>query len=191
MSAIIFQRLAGGFFFGVVPLALIFLQKLQLSSIGISFKSNIPIWGWIFGLGLLCVIINYFSAKKNDHLATYPQIRTPQPWSHKLRILSSATLIVYTLAYEVMFRGYLLFSCEKELGMWLAITINTAIYTLVHLPKGWKETVGSIPMGIVLCWLTLKSGNIWTAFFIHISLVLSSEWFSIVEHQKRIEVKQP
>ncbi|MEO1261866.1 MAG: type II CAAX endopeptidase family protein [Bacteroidota bacterium] len=189
ITAIIFQRLAGVFFFGIVPLIFIVAMNQRFTDVGLSFESKSPMWGWILGLGAVCFIINYFSAKKDDHLAVYPQIRTPQPWSRTLLIISSLTLTLYTLAYEMMFRGYLLFSCEKELGMWLAIIINTVIYTLVHLPKGWKETVGSIPMGIVLCWLTLKSGNIWAAFFIHISLVLSSEWFSIREHQNRAAVK--
>ena len=112
----------------------------------------------------------------------YPQIRTPLPWGRGLLFSSAMTLVLYTLAYEIMFRGYLLFSCEKEMGAVLAIVINTSIYALVHIPKGWKETVGAFPMGIVLCWLTLETGNIWIAVIVHIALALSSEWLSIYFH---------
>lgn len=114
----------------------------------------------------------------------YPQIRTPQPWSRSLLLSSALTLFLYTLAYEVMFRGYLLFTCLEEMGLVLAIVINTAIYALVHIPKGWKETVGTFPMGIILCWLTIESGNIWIAVAVHVALAWSSEWFSIYYGKK-------
>ncbi len=179
------QRFTGVFFFGLVPIAIALLQNIEFQSIGLSFQASAPVWGWMLGLSALCVLINYFASQKPDHLAMYPQIRTPLPWSTGLLLSSSATLVLYTLAYEIMFRGYLLFTCEQEMGALLAITINTAIYALVHIPKGWKETVGAFPMGIVLCWLTLKTGNIWIAVVVHVALALSSEWFSIYFHLKK------
>lgn len=184
---IISQRLIGFFFYGIIPLVFIQLQNLSLEDIGISISSKEPIFLWIIGLSLVCIIINYFACKKEDHLKIYPQIKTPHPWSNSLTITSSLTLVIYTLGYEIMFRGYLLLTCEKELGIILAIVINTVIYALAHIPKGWKETVGAFPMGIILCWLTIKTGNIWIAVFVHIMLALSSEWFSIAEHKKRLK----
>ena len=185
ISWIVFQRLAGVFFLGIVPIFLVFILNITFEEIGLTFKNKKPIWGWVLGLGGLCVLINYFACQKDDHLEMYPQIRTPQPWSKKLLFNSALTLFLYTLAYEVMFRGFLLFTCEKELGVVLAIVINTAIYALVHIPKGWKETVGAFPMGIVLCWLTLETGNIWVAVLVHVILAWSSEWFSIAGHKKK------
>ena len=182
------QRLSGVFFFGVVPLIISMLCHIKFSDIGLTFKCKSPIWGWILGLSSICVIVNYFACRKHDHLEMYPQIRTPQPWGKDLMFYSSLTLVFYTLAYEIMFRGYLLFTCEAEMGRMLAIVVNTSVYTLVHIPKGWKETVGAVPMGIILCWLTLESGNIWIAVFVHIALALSSEWFSISHHQRRLKM---
>ena len=183
---VVFQRSTGLIFFGVVPLLLSRLQGIGLAEIGLHFDSRISVWGWILGLSAVCVLINYYSCRNPDHLAMYPQIRTPQPWSRSLHIISSATLFLYTLAYEVMFRGYLLFTCERELGALVAIVINTSIYMLVHLPKGWKETIGALPMGVVLCGLTLQSGNIWIAVAVHTALAWSSEWFSIAQHRKGV-----
>ena len=177
------QRIIGAFFFGLVPIAIVLLSNSKLEEIGLTMRSESPIWGWIAGPGLVCVLVNYFASQKSDHLEMYPQ-----PWSLSLLFYSSATLVLYTLAYEIMFRGYLLFTCSKELGATLAIVINTSIYALVHIPKGWKETVGAIPMGVILCWLTLQSGNIWIAVFVHVALALSSEWFSIGHHRRRVHV---
>lgn len=185
-SWIIFQRLSGFFYFGLIPALVAIYQQIAPEEIGWTFHQKAPIWGWVIGLSAVCFIINYFACQKQDHLDMYPQIRTPQPWNKSLTIISSLTLVIYTLAYEMMFRGYLLFTCEKELGVTLAIVINTAIYALVHIPKGWKETVGTFPMGIILCWLTLETGNIWIAVLVHVALALSSEWFSIAQHKKRM-----
>ena len=164
---------------------LIFIQDISFAEIGITLKAKMPILLWILVLSAVCFVINFFESKKESHLEIYPQIRTPHPWNNGLIFVSSLTLVLYTLGYEIMFRGYLFFTCERELGVVLAIVINTAIYALVHLPKGWKETVGSFPMGIILCWLTYQSGNIWIAVLVHIALALSSEWFSIREQMKR------
>jgi len=179
ISWIIFQRLTGVAIFGIVPIVVSVSQNLDFETIGLTLNHKSTIWEWILGLSLLCTIINFFAAKKPDHLEIYPQIRTPQPWSKSLLFGSALTLFLYTLAYEVMFRGYLLFTCKNELGIELAIVINTAIYALVHIPKGWKETVGAFPMGIILCYLSLSSGSIWIAVAVHVALAWTSEWFSI------------
>ena len=78
-----------------------------------------------------------------------------------------------------MFRGFLFFALLEEFDLLTAITINTVIYSMAHLQKDIKESLGAIPMGIVLCWLTYKTGNIWTAIWLHSVLALSNEWFSI------------
>ena len=185
---VMFQRMTGFFLFGIVPIILALIQNISFAEIGITLKSKTPILLWIVGLSAICFLINFFESKKDSHLEIYPQIRTPFPWNNVLIFMSSLTLVLYTLAYEIMLRGYLLFTCERELGIVLAIVINTAIYALVHIPKGWKETIGTIPMGIILCWLTFASGNIWIAVFVHVALALSSEWFSIREHMKRVGI---
>jgi membrane protease YdiL (CAAX protease family) len=65
------------------------------------------------------------------------------------------------------------------MGLWSAIAVNTSIYALIHLPKGKRETIGAIPLGIVLCLITSYTGTIWAAFWIHCTLALTNEWFSI------------
>jgi membrane protease YdiL (CAAX protease family) len=114
-------------------------------------------------------------------LSRYPQIRVKK-WTLSLLILSGISWMVYLFAYEYLLRGVFLYSCAEELGIIAAIIINVSIYSLVHLPKGAKETIGAIPMGILLCILTLHFGTIWAAFWIHCSLALSNEWFSIRYH---------
>ena len=44
--------------------------------------------------------------------------------------------------------------------MWPAIAINIALYSATHILKGLDETIGAIPLGFVLCLLTISSGTI-------------------------------
>ena len=111
----------------------------------------------------------------------YPQIRVKE-WDTQLLLLSAFSWIAYLLAYEFMFRGYLLFVSVEYLGVWPAIALNIAIYALVHVPKGIKEAVGALPLGVVLGIITIQTGNIWVAFVVHIVLALSNEWFSLKAH---------
>jgi membrane protease YdiL (CAAX protease family) len=97
----------------------------------------------------------------------------------KLLIISSLGWIVYLLAYEFLFRGFLLFTCIQSFGIWPAIIINILIYSFAHIPQGLKETAGAIPFGLILCYITILSGTIWPAFILHAVLAISNEWFSI------------
>ena len=65
------------------------------------------------------------------------------------------------------------------MGPWAAIALNCSLYAFAHFYKGPGETFGAIPLGIMFCYLTLLTGNIWTAVVIHSVMALSNEWFSI------------
>jgi membrane protease YdiL (CAAX protease family) len=175
---IYFWRYLGVFLYGVVPVVLIIGQGLDFQRFGLSFKNGMPTLWWTAGLSLVVLVMNYFATRSPDNLAQYPQIRAGK-WSRSLVAGSALTWTAYLLAYEFLFRGFLLFSCVEEMGIWTAITVNTALYALVHVPKGIKEAIGAIPLGVLLCWLSLQTGTIWIAFLVHVVMALSNEWFSI------------
>ena len=179
---VVFERLLGVLFFGIIPLATIsLLFEKGIESYGISSANMLTSIYWILGLSPLLITMNYFNCKKEDNLSMYPQIRVKE-WDTQLLLLSAFSWIAYLLAYEFMFRGYLLFVSVEYLGVWPAIALNIAIYALVHVPKGIKEAVGALPLGVVLGIITIQTGNIWVAFVVHIVLALSNEWFSLKAH---------
>ncbi|MDT8309286.1 MAG: CPBP family intramembrane glutamic endopeptidase, partial [Bacteroidales bacterium] len=67
-------------------------------------------------------------------------------------------------------------------GVWVAVSINVMAYAFVHITKGGREALGAIPMGILLCLVTLNTGNVFAAFMIHLTLALSNELFSLHYH---------
>ncbi len=179
---IIFERLTGIFFFGFVPVLLVlYLYQKELYLFGVNLNEYTYSMYWILGLSPLIIVLSYINAPKKDNLNLYPQIRKNN-WTIQLVILSALSWIVYLMAYEFMFRGFLLFVSIKYLGVWPAISLNVAIYALVHVPKGIKEAVGAIPLGILLCIITLQTGSILTALIVHIIMALSNEWFSLDKH---------
>ena len=173
-----FKRLTGVFFYGIVPLIVVLAQGIDFQDIGWKLEFSQETILWSLGLGSLVTLINFFAARTEDNLAMYPMVRAKK-WTPSLFLTSGLTWAAYLIAYEFLFRSYLLFSCEAEMGMWLAITLNISFYVLLHIPKGLKETLGCIPLGLVLCLLTLKTGTIWIAVFVHVALGLTNEWFSI------------
>ena len=177
-----FQKLTGFVFLGLIPfLVFMIVHPLHLSEIGMNFRNIGESLLWIIGLSAIIIVINFFAARNPGNLESYPQIRVKK-WTYALLVVSSSGWILYLLGYEFLFRGILLFSCLPLFGVWPSIAINVAFYALVHIPKGFKETAASIPLGIILCILTIMTGSIWVAYLTHVSLALSNDFFSIYYH---------
>lgn len=183
------KRLVGIVSFGLFPaLVLIGYQGMRWSDYGIKPQFGASEFFWIAGLSVVIILMTSRSTRAADNLEQYPEIRT-QIWSKKLLIWSALSWMGYLVAYELMFRGFLLFSCVRAFGVWPAIIINTSIYALVHVPKNAKEGIGAIPLGLLLCVITLKTGNLWVALVVHWVLSLANEWFSL-KHQPAMRVNQ-
>jgi membrane protease YdiL (CAAX protease family) len=182
LCMVLFNRLLGFFLFGGLPLlAIIYLVDIPLADFGFRMNSGFQSWFWIAILSPLIAALNLFNAPRKQNLNMYPQIRSAE-WTPFIVVVSAITWVAYLLAYEFMFRGFLLFALYYELGMVAAITINTALYSLIHIPKGKTEAIGAIPLGVLLCYLTLITGNILIACVVHIVMALTNEWFSLRVH---------
>src|SRR5690606_20441700 len=105
-------------------------------------------------------------------------------WPFKRYFFNTAAWVFYLFGYEILFRGYLFFGLNSSLGFFGSTLVNTMLYALSHWPKGKKEVILSVPFGVFLCWLTFKTGNIWAAFGIHLSLALTNEFYSIYYFKK-------
>ena len=117
-------------------------------------------------LAALLIPMGAINAKGKDHLAMYPQVRMAK-WSSIEYILNILSWGLYLFGYEFLFRGILFLGLLPFVGLYPAVIMNTVLYALAHLYKGKKETLGSIPLGIVLCLITAQTETIWTAFAVH------------------------
>ena len=176
IRSVIFNRLLGGFLFAITALFNL-AYSLPFSGESIDFKYK-PL---LLLLVLVPFLLNMFAAKSASNLTMYPQIRA-KVWSKNLILISAMSWMTYLLGYEIMFRGVLFYNCLNEMSLFSAIIINISLYSLVHIPKGINETIGALPMGIVLCLLTWVTGSFWAAFILHSLLALTNEWFSLKYH---------
>jgi membrane protease YdiL (CAAX protease family) len=182
MISVLLQRISAIFLFGLVPAILImFVFMKHPSSYGFVMKNSLITLIVVIATALIAVSISWLTSRSQENLNTYPQIREKE-WTISLILLSAISWIAYLFAYEFMYRGFLLFSCYYAFGTWPAIIINTSLYSLTHLVKNKREGIGAFFIGIILCVLVLHIGSLWVAFYIHVVMALSNEWFSIRAH---------
>ena len=176
---VLYQRFFGALVYGIIPFLIILLVfQRPLSVYGFSTQHLMKSFLWWIPLAVVVVILSYFGARSEKNLKMYPQIRVSE-WDRGLLTVSALSWTAYLVGYEFMFRGYLLFSCLESFGYWPAIVINICLYSLFHIHKGSREAIGSLFFGSLLCYFTLFLGSFWFAIFIHITMALSNEWFSL------------
>jgi membrane protease YdiL (CAAX protease family) len=181
-KAIWSHRYVGAMTIGIIPaIIMILVLNRDLAYYGVAFKNHEISLYWIFGLAAIIIPMNFFNSKKEKNLAFYPNVREKE-WTKPMVAKNAFTWCAYLFGYELMFRGLLLFSTVPLIGEWPAIILNVSLYVLVHVPKNLEETIGAIPLGIILCLITLTTGTIWVAFFVHITLALSNFFFSLRHH---------
>lgn len=181
-AQVLLQRMLGLLFLGVFSVLIIsFLPDRGLQEYGLGFKFNTlpPWWSWL--LVPLILILGYFTARTPGNLEQYPQIRA-KTWTPGTLVVSSLTWILFLIGYEFLFRGFVLYASLDFIEPVPAIALNTAVYAFAHFYKGPGESFGAIPVGILFCYLTLLTGNIWTAVILHSVMALSNEWFSLNAH---------
>lgn len=178
-------RYLGAISMGVLPAFAFFIAfpETKFSDLGISMPgANWPKTVlWIIGLGTLMATMAYFSAKNPKNLEKYPQIRAKK-WSKKMVWSNLASWAGYLLGYEFLFRGVLFFPLVEAIGLWPAIAVNIGMYSSTHIPHGLGQTIGAIPLSIVLCLLTISTGNIWIAFFVHVAMAWTNTTVSLKHH---------
>ncbi|MFV8326359.1 CPBP family intramembrane glutamic endopeptidase [Flavobacterium sp. ZS1P14] len=82
---------------------------------------------------------------------------------------------LFLFAYELWFRGFLLFDCISRVGTPLAFLVNTFLYVSVHIFNSKKEMWACIPFGILVCFLSILFDAAWPAIILHIGFSLVYE----------------
>jgi membrane protease YdiL (CAAX protease family) len=180
--SVLLQRITGVFLYGFISVSLIiFIFKDPLAAFGFEMKNSLITGITVLLLLFIVIPVSLFTSRSSGNLDFYPQIRE-KDWDLSLITVSALSWIAYLLAYEFMYRGFLLFSCYHAFGTWPAVIINSSLYSLTHLVKNKREGVGAFFIGIILCTLVLHIGSLWVAFYVHLIMALSNEWFSIRVH---------
>jgi membrane protease YdiL (CAAX protease family) len=179
INLFLLRKIGGMLVLGIIPAIIaVFFFNLTPDKTGLAPGQLSSIWPWIAGACAVIITLNVFNAKNPGIRAIYPELRLVE-WKTGHLAIAIGGWIIYLAAYEYLFRGLLLFTCLEAWGMWPAVVINLALYAALHLPKGMKEAIAAIPFGALICYLTIKSGSILPAIFIHSLQAVSVEMFCI------------
>lgn len=179
INYVLFQKITGLVFLGIIPLSVVLTTTDNSpSDLGINLNNLGQSMIYIAIMGVLILILNFFAGKKPERLEDYPQMRIVN-WTTKILTINVVAWTLYLLAYEILFRGVLLFLCYAAFGFWPAVAINLGLYATTHIPKGAGETFGAIPYGLLLCFITISTGSILVAFATHLIMAVSNDLISI------------
>jgi membrane protease YdiL (CAAX protease family) len=189
---VLFTKYWGLCSMGIIPaiIALQLMPQYALADYGLTYNSSSTITSLVAVLILaaLAMPIVFLSAKKPYHQLNYPQIREKN-WTRSLMLKNCLGWSAYLLGYEFLFRGVLLFPLVDAIGVWPAVAINTAMCSATHIPKGLDETICAAFLGVVLCLITLMTGTLWVAIFVHIIIALTNSFSSIYHNPEMKFVK--
>ncbi len=157
--------------------------------IRIIFKENTSEFGfrigdWKFGLKLsaifiiLMIIIIWFITSSQDFVSKYPLLYSTR-YSFVTFLIYQFGMLIYLLGWEFTWRGFMLFGLEKKFGFY-SVFIQMIPFTLLHFGKPFLETLGSIPGGIAMGILSLRTRSFYYCVIVHFSVMFAIDTISIL-----------
>lgn len=87
---------------------------------------------------------------------------------------------LYFGAWEVFFRGFVLFGLAPRLGEGPANGIQTALSVVAHFGRPLTETLSAIPAGLLFGWIDLRVRSVWYIAIVHWAVGISVDWFLLM-----------
>ncbi len=187
------EALFGGFCARVAQFAVLFLLVLVVPMFHIALQVRQPFPDFGLGAGsrkegiiaavalILAVIlpVAWMGARLPEVQAEYPLWKGVPVAPGLAVVYYLAYAGLYYTAWEFYFRGYLLFGLAGRFGAFNAVLLQTIPSVLLHIGKPYGELIGSIPFGIALGFLALRTGSIWYGYAIHVALGILTDLFIV------------
>ncbi len=131
---------------------------------------------WL-ALGLpLAVLAGWIGASSAAMRAVYPL--DPHVTAAAASFLPYTALqFLYFGAWEVLFRGVLLFGLRGTGGDGSANALQTGLSVTAHFGRALDETAAALPAGLIFGWVTLRLRSVWYIALIHWTVGVSQDWF--------------
>jgi membrane protease YdiL (CAAX protease family) len=161
----------------ILPLLIIkLLLKGKLTDYGLrvgDYKIGIK-YSFIF-LAIMIPIVWIVSANK-EFINTYPQLSDVK-YSWGIFFLFEAGIFLYMIAWEFIWRGFMLFGLEEKFGYY-AVLIQMIPFLILHNGKPAPETFGAIIAGLALGILALKTRSVLYCIITHAGVMFSIDLVS-------------
>jgi membrane protease YdiL (CAAX protease family) len=152
-------------FYLLLPLAALRLLGEPLSEYGLGLGR------WRLGVGLSAALLAVMlpvaivAARLPAFADRYP-LAPDAARSLPLFVLYESGYVAYFVAWEHLFRAFLLVGLYRRIGLH-AISVSTLVFVLAHFGKPEVETLGSAVAGLVLGWLALRTRSFWWGALVH------------------------
>ncbi len=168
--------------FFILPVLIIkFLLKEKIRNYGLTlgdYKAGIKI-SLIF-LGIMLPTI-WFASALPQFSSAYPELKsTIDSWN--VFFIFEIGLFIYLVAWEFVWRGFMLFGLEKKFGYY-AIFIQMIPFLILHDGKPVLEAFGAIIAGLALGVLAYRTRSIYYGFFTHACVMFSIDFISILRYR--------
>jgi hypothetical protein len=168
--------------FFVLPVLIIrFFFKEKLSSYGLQVgdhKIGLKIT-LIFILIMLPLV--WFASASSSFADVYPHLPSARE-SWTIFLIYELGLLVYMLAWEFVWRGYMLFGLYEKFGFY-SIFIQMIPFVILHNGKPMLETFGSILAALALGILALRTKSIFYCVLAHMSVMYSIDLISTLRYR--------
>lgn len=150
--------------------------KEKLSDYGLQF-GDVKV-GLSFSLLFLLVmiILVWFVSATPVFAEKYPHLLSAKSDWDTLFIYE-AGMLLYMIAWEFIWRGFMLFGLEKRFGGY-AVLMQMIPFVILHNGKPFLETLGAIFGGIALGILALRTRSIYYCVVTHIGVMFSIDVIS-------------
>ncbi len=164
------------FYFVVPALFVRFVQKRELSEVGLKFAIDPGFIKLLAACIAAMLPLVYLMSLTAGFAAKYPflKVYNGDPYL-------STTLLVWELVYflqffglEFFFRGFMVHSLKPSLGFY-SIFAMTVPYTMIHFQKPMAETFAAVIAGLFLGWISYRNGTIWLGLVLHCSVAFSMD----------------
>lgn len=176
----IWHFLGSGLLLGVIPVVLArWSTGSTLSDLGLGLGRWRVGLGWLAVGAPLAILAGWLSAPSPDLRAVYPLDPTLTPAVDRL-LQHALGQSSYFFAWEVLFRGVLLFGLRRQVGDATANAAQTALSVLAHFGRPLPETLAAIPAGLVFGAVDLRVGSVWYVAVVHWIVGVSLDWWIVI-----------
>lgn len=172
-------------YFIVVLFLILFVHKKPLRDFGLG------IGDWKFGLKMSVVFflvmlpILWIASASADFQTTYPHAQIAKAdWN--VFFIYELVFLIYFVGWEFIWRGYMLFGLEKQLGGAVAVLVQMIPFVILHNGKPVMETFGAIVAAIALGALTLRTRSFWYCVVTHWSVMITIDFLSTIRIRTNI-----
>jgi membrane protease YdiL (CAAX protease family) len=156
----------------IVPGVAILLLRERLRDCGLSLgdvKTGLKLTGLFYLLYIPCFVALMLNQSFRDFYSTST---SGYAGASEFLSVEGIPTFAFMIQTEFLFRGFVLFGLKRDYGPYAATLVSLVPYVYFHLDKPAIEAFGSLPVGLALSYLALRTSSIWYGVLLHTTIAV-------------------